>query len=86
MSTLSKNYVRLREAANLLPGHPSVASLRRWKRLGLLKTVRVGGRLFVLRDELERFLAAGADQPPNRERHPSNRAAAADAELRARGL
>lgn len=61
MKTMSTNYIPLTEAAQQLPGRPHVSTLHRWSHHGVngtkLETVRVGGRVFVTQEAIERFLA-----------------------------
>lgn len=59
----------LTKAARRLDLHPQ--TLRRWARHGVngrkLPTVTIGGRLYVLDEDLEAFLAAGRDDDTRRE-------------------
>ena len=52
--------VSFKEAAAHLPGRPSLATLHRWRLNGVggvkLETVKVGGRRFVSRQALQRFI------------------------------
>lgn len=52
----------LAQAAKLLPGRPHISTLHRWRLKGVkgvkLDTVVVGGRRFVTREALERFVQA----------------------------
>ena len=75
-----RDLVPIRQAREELPGRPSASTLNRWFKTGvrgvLLKTVMVGGRRFVSRDDLEDFIArttAAADGSPMPVRSPSKR-------------
>ena len=55
------NLVSMRQAREELPGRPSASTLNRWITIGVkgvrLRTVMVGGRRFVSRDDLDAFIA-----------------------------
>ena len=58
---VTHHLITLREAAQRLPGRPSISSLVRWSR-GLrdgrrLSTVKIGGRLFTSLEALQAFAA-----------------------------
>ena len=61
LNSTSSQLLSLREAAQLLPGRPHIATLHRWRLRGVkgikLKTIKVGGRRFVSRESLEEFIA-----------------------------
>ena len=51
------NLLSLKEAAELLPGRPSIQTLRNWNRAGLLPFHRLGRRrLFCHRADLQKLL------------------------------
>ena len=51
------NLLTLKEAAELLPGRPSIQTLRNWTRAGLLPFHRLGRRrLFCDRADLQKLL------------------------------
>ena len=87
----SETLLSLTEAAKAIPGRPSVCSLHRWRLHGVrgakLETVLVGGRRFVSREALERFIAAttaaaaGERPPPRTPRQREKAIAAAEREL-----
>lgn len=56
----SEDYVSLSLASTLLPGNPHISTLHRWRLRGVkgikLPTVLVGGRRYVLKCELQRFI------------------------------
>ncbi len=89
-SIIDAERLSLSKAARTLGVH--VSTLHRWRLNGVrghrLRVVRIGGRSYVLKDELERFVAALSD-PPTREVVEADfarRAAVADARARALGL
>lgn len=57
--------ISLAEAQALLPGHPHLSTLWRWRKRGIggvrLDTIRVGGRRFVSLKQLSGFIAAITD-------------------------
>jgi len=59
---LNGQAMSLQEAAKSLPGRPHVSTLHRWRARGVkgvrLECVRVGGRWYVTRKALQRFLRA----------------------------
>ena len=66
----SNNYLSLSEAAKRSPGRPHAATVWRWARRGVkarsgerirLEHVRVGGRIFIPADALDRFFKAVSD-------------------------
>jgi len=66
ISSLDAEKYRLAEAAQRLGTH--VSTLFRWSSKGIggakLRITRVGGRSYVLREDLERFIAARSDPAP----------------------
>ena len=54
------NLLSLAQAARSLPGRPSPSTLWRWRSRGIggvrLETVMIGGRRYVSREALERFV------------------------------
>ena len=70
----------------------SRATIHRWQRIGIrgrkLRFVRIGWRSYVLRDELERFIASMSDPAPEPEQSDdfARRAAAANERAAALGL
>lgn len=59
--------VPIAEAPHLVPGNPSLATLRRWQLDGVLsargeriklQTTRIGGRVYVSRRAIDEFLQA----------------------------
>ncbi|MBA3312627.1 MAG: helix-turn-helix domain-containing protein [Planctomycetota bacterium] len=92
-SIIDAERLSLSKAARTLGVH--VSTLHRWRLNGVrghrLRVVRIGGRSYVLRDELERFVAALSDPPtpPTPKAADADfarRAAVADAKARALGL
>jgi len=88
----TETLVTLIQASQLLPGHPHISTLHRWRMRGVqgikLETCRVGGRRFTSREALDRFCAAttaaAADGGPCPVRTPKQRQRdieAAEAEL-----
>ncbi len=53
-------YFSLSQAASRLPGRPHVSTLHRWTTKGVrgvkLETTRVGSRVFVTQEAIQRFL------------------------------
>jgi excisionase family DNA binding protein len=68
----------------------SLATLHRWRQRGIrgqrLRFVRIGNKSFVLRDELERFLAGCSDPPADDGRDDDYEQRVAEAELRAAAM
>lgn len=60
MQTTS-TFIPLAEVAKQLPGRPHVSTLHRWTTKGVrgvkLETTRVGSRVYVTQEAIERFLA-----------------------------
>ena len=82
----NSDFLTLAQGARVAPGSPSPNCLWRWCRIGVksrsgervrLEHVRMGGRIFVTREALERFGKALAEADeiyfdrPAPERHPS---------------
>jgi hypothetical protein len=89
----AERLLTLSEAAALLPGHPSIATLWRWRTKGIrgrrLETVIVGSRPYTTVEALQRFAdqRGGADFQPIRSPKQRDRAiAAAEHELRQAGI
>lgn len=89
----SEKLLTLPEAAALLPGRPSVATLWRWRTKGArgrrLESVVLGGKVFTSAEAIQRFARheGGADTPTIRT--PPAREAAirkAEAELKTAGI
>ncbi|MGC1274886.1 MAG: helix-turn-helix domain-containing protein [Planctomycetaceae bacterium] len=89
-SLLDAPRLSLTEAARSLGVH--VSTLHRWRLKGLrgrkLRFVRCGAKSYILRDELEQFIAAMSDPPTDVEQAAdfAERAAAANAKCAALGL
>lgn len=81
------------QASKVLPGHPHVSTLHRWRLRGVkgvkLETMLVGGRRFVSRDALAQFVAsvtAKAEAEPPPARTPRQRQRAIEAAEREFGM
>ena len=82
MSTLPSDAVPVVKLPEMLPGQPSVATVRRWIRDGAggvrLSSIKLGGRRLVSLTAAERFCeqcttAAEPQLPPTRKREPTVR-------------
>lgn len=68
----SERLMTLHEAAALLPGRPSVATLWRWRTKGArgrrLESVALGGKVFTSAEAIQRFASqqGGVDAPTSR--------------------
>jgi len=90
--------ISLGTASQLLPHHPSPATLWRWYTRGVngvrLETAKIGKRRYTSREALQRFVtetteAADSDRPPELTAYPAlpnERSAAKERRLRQRGL
>ena len=71
---MSQEWLSLQEARHQLPGTPALSTLRRWCADGVsgrrIRSIRVGGRRFVLTKDLVAFVEAwqadADEQPANR--------------------
>ncbi|MCR9115793.1 MAG: DUF1580 domain-containing protein [bacterium] len=63
---LGEDFVPFSKAPQLLPGRPHISTLHRWRIRGLkgvkLQTILVGGRRYVSKDELLRFVNQLSDE------------------------
>ena len=89
----SEKLLTLPEAAALLPGRPSVATLWRWRTRGAhgrrLESLVLGGKVFTSAEAIQRFAEqrGGADQPAIRTPAARERSIRkAEAELKAAGI
>jgi len=89
----TEQLLTLSEAAALLPGRPSVATLWRWRTRGAhgrrLESVVLGGKVFTSREALQRFAEqrGGVDAPTVRTPHQRERdIRKAEAELNDAGI
>jgi hypothetical protein len=59
---LHENLLTLSQVSDLLPGRPQYATVRRWTNDGVdgvrLEAVVVGGRTYISREAVDRFIAA----------------------------
>jgi hypothetical protein len=55
------NYIPLKEAAKHFPGRPHLSTIIRWSDAGvhgvILKSIRVGRRIFTTKEAIDEFLA-----------------------------
>lgn len=97
MSILNGKYLTLAEAAERLPGQPSVSTLHRWRTRGVngvkLTMRKIGGRRAVKISDLEAFIdattaASDRKRPPatKASKQQSRRAEAAEAALTEIGI
>ena len=63
----SETLITLPQAAAILPGRPSVATLWRWRLRGVagrrLESVQIGGRVYTSREALQRFAQPSGGAP-----------------------
>lgn len=71
-------FLTLREAAKLLPGRPHISTIIRWSKRGcsgrVLRVTKVGGRNYVTRQELLRFVRESSLNVAAHVRPPRSRA------------
>ncbi len=88
----AKRLVSMSQAADLIPGRPSLCALWRWRTRGVrgrrLEAVPIGGRTYTSIEALQRFAAQGStDGPTIRTPAARERAIArAERELSAAGV
>ena len=58
-STSIRQWISLKEAANLIPVPVSTDSIRRWAQAGQVESLKIGSRLFVSRVSIEQIARNG---------------------------
>lgn len=72
INVATEKLLTLSEAAALLPGHPSVATLWRWRTKGArgrrLESIAIGGKVYTSSEAIQRFAhqTGGVDAPTSR--------------------
>jgi hypothetical protein len=64
----SETFIPISQASELFPGRPHISSIWRWIRRGIrgrrLEAVRCGGRTFISKEAIARFLVATSTAAP----------------------
>jgi hypothetical protein len=73
----AEKLLTLSQAASLLPGRPSVATLWRWRTKGArgrrLESVLIGGKVFTSAEAIQRFACQQGGAEPQQLRSPTRR-------------
>lgn len=82
MNIANETIISMTEAARMIPGRPTTATVWRWTTRGVagikLESLKIGGRRLTSREAVERFMAACDASDPSHDE--------AEAELAAEGL